>query len=222
LVDEVLAVGDAEFQKKCLGKMNDMAKSGKTVVFVSHDMGAVTTLCEKTIFLKEGNILQIGKTSLVVAKYLNNTSFNESEFFGTLAKKVSINKVKINGLTNGVTINPSEELKIKVFGKVKEKIENIRITLSIYNQDCRIFSIQDTSKPETIKKGEFVSEFIIKENLLRPDDYYIYIGGYQDDSKDWFYGERLSKFKIIPKWSNKNKKINIGIINILSENKRTQ
>src|SRR5439155_21827276 len=56
MVDEVLAVGDAAFQKKCIGKMNEVAKEGRTVLFVSHNMGAVRSLCTKGMFLKEGSV----------------------------------------------------------------------------------------------------------------------------------------------------------------------
>src|SRR6185437_324457 len=74
IVDEVLAVGDAEFQKKCLGKINETKKEGKTVIFVSHNMGAITSLCEKSILLDGGRIKAYGNTSKVVEKYILKTS----------------------------------------------------------------------------------------------------------------------------------------------------
>ena len=72
IIDEVLAVGDAEFQKKCLGKMGEVAKSGRTVLFVSHNMAAVQQLCEKCILLRNGLIQIQDETELVVSKYLNS------------------------------------------------------------------------------------------------------------------------------------------------------
>ena len=71
LVDEVLAVGDAAFQKKCLGKMGDVAKEGRTVLFVSHNMAAVQNLCARTIWLEGGKIIGDGQASQVVTNYLN-------------------------------------------------------------------------------------------------------------------------------------------------------
>lgn len=71
IIDEVLAVGDAEFQKKCLGKMEDVAGQGRTVLFVSHNMGAVEKLCKKGILLNEGEVLFSGGTSESINKYLN-------------------------------------------------------------------------------------------------------------------------------------------------------
>jgi lipopolysaccharide transport system ATP-binding protein len=71
IVDEVLAVGDAEFQKKCLGKMRDVSqKSGRTILFVSHNMQAVNNLCDKAIWLQKGSIMEMGYSDQVVNNYL--------------------------------------------------------------------------------------------------------------------------------------------------------
>jgi len=69
-VDEVLAVGDAEFQKKCLGKMKDVAGHGRTVLFVSHNMWAIRKLCTKGIFIQDGSISVIGEVNDVVESYI--------------------------------------------------------------------------------------------------------------------------------------------------------
>ena len=75
IVDEVLAVGDAEFQKKCLGKMGDVSKGeGRTVLFVSHNMASVKTLCNNGIVLKNGNMLYQGDVDSCVSYYLNESS----------------------------------------------------------------------------------------------------------------------------------------------------
>lgn len=71
IVDEVLAVGDAAFQKKCLGKMNRVSKEGKTVIFVSHNMEAIRQLCPQTIFLEKGQIAKYGQSSSVTDFYLS-------------------------------------------------------------------------------------------------------------------------------------------------------
>lgn len=71
IIDEVLAVGDAEFQKKCLGKMKDVAGQGRTVLFVSHNMTAINSLCSKCIYLKDGTVRAIGETNKIVDEYLS-------------------------------------------------------------------------------------------------------------------------------------------------------
>jgi homopolymeric O-antigen transport system ATP-binding protein len=72
LVDEVLAVGDARFQKKCLNKMQDVGQHGRTILFVSHNMPAITRLCDRVILLDEGRVLQDGASYQVVKTYLNS------------------------------------------------------------------------------------------------------------------------------------------------------
>ena len=83
IVDEVLAVGDAEFQKKCLGKMGDVANEGRTVLFVSHNMVSMRNLCARTILLKDGKILNEGPTDEIIREYLhvyqNPNVFNVNE-----------------------------------------------------------------------------------------------------------------------------------------------
>ncbi len=74
IVDEVLAVGDAEFQKKCLGKMGDVANRGRTVLFVSHNMHAIKALCTKGMVLQEGRILFSGSAAACVSHYMDATS----------------------------------------------------------------------------------------------------------------------------------------------------
>ena len=76
IVDEVLAVGDAEFQKKCLGRMQDVAKGGRTVLFVSHNMGAVEAFCKRGIELHQGRLVLDGKTTDVIAHYRRSTFAN--------------------------------------------------------------------------------------------------------------------------------------------------
>jgi homopolymeric O-antigen transport system ATP-binding protein len=74
VIDEVLAVGDAAFQKKCMGKMGDVASQGRTIIFVSHNMGAINRLCSSTIWLDKGRIVEQGPTRDIVARYLVSNS----------------------------------------------------------------------------------------------------------------------------------------------------
>jgi lipopolysaccharide transport system ATP-binding protein len=78
IVDEVLAVGDAEFQKKCLGKMGEVARGGRTVLFVSHNMGAIQSLCGRAVILQQGRALLIGPTAEVVPQYLATEALSQT------------------------------------------------------------------------------------------------------------------------------------------------
>jgi len=79
LVDEVLAVGDASFQRKCLGKMGDVAEAGRTVLFVSHNLVAIQRLCSRVIWLDEGEIVEDGQSGEVVSNYLKMYSSTQKE-----------------------------------------------------------------------------------------------------------------------------------------------
>jgi lipopolysaccharide transport system ATP-binding protein len=87
IIDEVLAVGDEEFQKKCLGKMRDVGQAGRTVLFVSHNMPAVTRLCSRTILLEEGQILKDGPSRDVISAYLGTET-------GTIGERVWVDPLK--------------------------------------------------------------------------------------------------------------------------------
>ena len=97
LVDEVLAVGDAAFQKKCLGKMDDVSKGGRTVLFVSHNMPAVKSLCSKSLLLKDGNIAHFGFTDHVVGAYLADV-FDSPSLLDTSDREKPFRHIKGTGL----------------------------------------------------------------------------------------------------------------------------
>lgn len=96
IVDEVLAVGDISFQKKCLGKMKDISESGRTVLFVSHNMGAVNNLCNRALFLERGNILYSGPVEQVTRYYLNEGVCDKKVFDGCVLKSAQVRQVNTN------------------------------------------------------------------------------------------------------------------------------
>jgi lipopolysaccharide transport system ATP-binding protein len=81
IVDEVLAVGDAQFQKKCLGKMEDVGKEGRTVLFVSHNMGAIRSLCSTGIYLEKSTVKKIGNIETVINSYYDVNNFHSSFYY---------------------------------------------------------------------------------------------------------------------------------------------
>lgn len=89
VVDEVLAVGDAEFQKKCLGKMSDVASEGRTVLFVSHNMAAVQALCTKAVLLSNGKIIFSESAEKVISHYLSDFRTTSSNYISTKNKEVN-------------------------------------------------------------------------------------------------------------------------------------
>ncbi len=128
VVDEVLAVGDAEFQKKCLGKMGDVASEGRTVLFVSHNMGAIRQLCQRAILLNEGKIIQDGSSENTIDKYFSKAREISGRLIKTHITKchsdVEINEISVNG-SNVDEINLSQDnrkIKIEVEGILREDV----------------------------------------------------------------------------------------------------
>jgi len=98
LVDEVLAVGDAAFQKKCIGRMNEVAHEGRTVLFVSHNMAAVRTLCTRGICLENGSVASAGDIEQVLFRYTQSQMKDNKNTAGTLT---SLHNIRINGQNPG-------------------------------------------------------------------------------------------------------------------------
>jgi lipopolysaccharide transport system ATP-binding protein len=125
VVDEVLAVGDFAFQAKCLGKMQDVSKGGRTVIFVSHNMGAVSSLCETAVWIDNGRLLQSGTADEVVGYYLKNQSalYTESTFATVRQteeikhKSFFVKSVEMLNAKNEPTnaFNYNEELTLNIF-----------------------------------------------------------------------------------------------------------
>ena len=141
VVDEVLTVGDAEFQKKAIGKMNDVAKGeGRTVLFVSHNMGAVKNLCTRSVVLQNGMLVYDGKTDEAVDFYLNSNSLLETglitDHIDKLASYITVDKIEINGTpyTDSTIASNQEFLEVLFEGTTTEPFK-ANIQLKFFNQN---------------------------------------------------------------------------------------
>jgi lipopolysaccharide transport system ATP-binding protein len=135
IVDEVLAVGDAEFQKKCLGRMKDVSvNDGRTVLFVSHNLYAINQLCMSSILLKNGSIMQIGKTQKVLEMY--SSILNENFDFKNPAPSnnciLEIDLLNTNGIKKGEFLF-SEEIRIRYKIKVEDWKAGLTIGFNLYD-----------------------------------------------------------------------------------------
>jgi lipopolysaccharide transport system ATP-binding protein len=136
LVDEVLAVGDAAFQKKCLGKMGDVAKEGRTVLFVSHNMSAVQRLCQNAIFLRDGRMIDYGNVQKIIDLYWGPKSYNTSVSFQPKSSvPIFIKKIEIIdrlGVPIPGRVELSEEICILLTYEVTQKIRGAHPFLNIH------------------------------------------------------------------------------------------
>ena len=184
IVDEVLAVGDAEFQKKCLGKMEEVTKQeGRTILFVSHNMSAIEKLCNRCILLKEGKIEVFGETEFVVKKYLNVMSKN-TEDTPLVDRKRTTQKATLRAKLTGIEIIErskttviSGDLPIKIKLKIEsyaEELEaSIQLIISDESQNLIFINSVMQNKLFSFKKGMNELECDIKALNLYAGDYKI-------------------------------------------------
>lgn len=142
VVDEVLAVGDAQFQKKCMGKMNDVAKTGRTVIFVSHSAAAVQSLCTRGLLLNEGRLVADDHPERVLAEYINS-SMNvepghqnlECHRGRTPGSKAAMQKVSVlaDRAANERIIRMGDDVVVNVAFKVNEPLQDVTFGLEIKN-----------------------------------------------------------------------------------------
>lgn len=129
VIDEVLAVGDAEFQKKCLGKMEDVTKSGRTILFVSHNMSAIESLCPRSILLKNGQLSFAGSSHDVIQYYMNSLDGQSQQEGGVFLFNVNqpnrpVRKIEMltDGLASNITYMGGK-VEIRVHFKSKESLD---------------------------------------------------------------------------------------------------
>ena len=133
IVDEVLAVGDAAFQRKCLGKMGSFAQSGRTVLFVSHNMEAVRSLCQRGVWLKDGRVHDDGKADEIVEAYFNSIS-SENSFscanpdYGLTIQQVVLRNDKGKESSQ---FRPGEDLIVEISYDAQKRIERPIIALGV-------------------------------------------------------------------------------------------
>jgi lipopolysaccharide transport system ATP-binding protein len=177
IVDEVLAVGDAEFQKKCLGKMKDVAGQGRTVLFVSHNMGAVRSLCNKGLLLSNGQVKYYGETDSVIHNYLKNQLAKSKIEFTDKDKDASNELAQINSIEvldgendGSFWISKPMFIKIKFTNKSLNGLININL---FFNSDegINIFATCSDQKKLPIGNLEVVCK--IPSHFLNDNSYYI-------------------------------------------------
>ena len=208
VVDEVLAVGDADFQKKCLGKMGDVSKKeGRTVLFVSHNMAAVRQLCTRGILLRNGELVFSGGTEDTINEHLSFGMNIEETDLSTRTENRTGNHiakfVKFEILSNGKptnSIKTGDNISFKMTLESQEDLSNADISLTIYNKLgnrlTHTNNMVTTGKHFCLKKGEntFVSFF--DSMPLYFGNYYVNIAINDNHINcDWI--EKVATFNVV-------------------------
>ena len=205
VVDEVLAVGDVSFQKKCLGKMRDVAQGGRTILFVSHDMGAVNTLCENAILLHSGSVVMTGSSRAVVARYLEagekfyspvrNTVRDHGEF-----RLIGVRATQCGRVTE--VIDCQQPFAITIEYEVVQVIRNSRLFLMLRNQIGELVIVSsdyDDPTDEALERrtGRFESVVTIPGKLLKTGLLYGTVGADVQDERMIFLETDILRLDIV-------------------------
>jgi len=211
VVDEVLAVGDAEFQRKCLGKMSDVAQAGRTVLFVSHNMSAILRLTERTIVLDQGRIVYNAPTAEAVDFYMSSglsrsgeRLWEQGEIPASAApfKPIALRLRDPQGQVAD-TLRSVEPATIEFEYQLDAPIQGLR--LGIYLNTLRgevVFTSFDTDDPKLFERfstrpaGHYLSRCEIPPNFLNEGQYVIGVNASAYRVKRYFQDERALAFNV--------------------------
>ena len=197
IIDEVLAVGDAEFQKKCLGKMKDVSGHGRTVLFVSHNMPAIRSLCTKALLLKNGILTNSGNTEDIIIDYLAPVKSSDVKkiFQDEVPSALSLYSTGEAKILKAVVLNIAgkpvtslkfrEKFQIKLVLKVNKSIENISIMAGVISRfgEEVLFSCSKDEMYSYVNLNEGTYDIFISQNInLMPNYYSLYFGIYYFNS----------------------------------------
>ena len=197
IADEVLAVGDQQFQAKCLGKMKEVYRQGRTVIFVSHNMHAVRSLCESGILLRDGRIAATGSASDVIEEYARSLEGANVEF-PVEAKDIIVESMDIiqNGRDTNM-IEGSRPFDIVIRFRLPRDMEKLRMGVYVYNAlgDLivrSLFSDWDVSR-ESMIAGAHVARLSFPGKLLANGSFTIAMGARRDGSVDMLAGHPIER-----------------------------
>lgn len=189
LIDEVLAVGDAEFQKKCLGKIDEVSKQGRTILFVSHNMDAIRNLCTRTIFLENGKLITSGDTRTVISDYITKMLGKQIVYTNNMpsstSKKLIIRKAFLDkgNKKNQIIIKNSEAATLNIDIEIITKGKGYNIGFDLYSVEfgCLFCSTLDDDNVKNYGLREWlIGRYSISMdfpiNFLKGGDYFLNIG----------------------------------------------
>lgn len=184
LIDEVLAVGDVAFQKKCLGKMGDVAEKGRTVLFVSHNMGAVARLCKRSILLAKGALVKDGPSDEVISAYLMESagaSCRRVVLDRKVGDPVAIREVAVTspGKADSVALDVLDDISVEIRYDVHQDMKGTNLGCALKRDGVMLFQSwdidDDVATLELRPKGDYLSRMVLPQRLLKPGTYSISI-----------------------------------------------
>jgi lipopolysaccharide transport system ATP-binding protein len=187
-VDEVLAVGDSEFQKKCLGKMQGISKSGRTIVFVSHQMNQIRRLCERVVWIDSGQLRLDGPAETIIGAYeqsfLSASRGNQTETSsGEVVSFSGWEVLEPRGSESNIVSDGSAPVSIRIDVLTREAIAHGKVAVVIY--DSRGFLVSGWSFDDLqLSPGEHYIQLSFPDLPLRPGAYSVYLSIHDDHERN--------------------------------------
>lgn len=181
-IDEVLSVGDTEFQAKSLGKVKDVAESGRTVIFVSHNMNSITQFCTRCLVIKDGKIAYDGDPDSAISYYLSQevNYFGEKKFKNDSKKIMQFSKFSIKNMGKKISsiLDINKPIEVEVEYKLREKITKGLVSLSITSPEgVVLLKTEDIDLDHSLlkerKPGNYKASFVIPPNIINIGNYYL-------------------------------------------------
>ncbi len=213
VVDEVLAVGDAEFQRKCMGKMSDVAQEGRTVLFVSHNMSAIMRLTDESIVLERGTMVYRAPTQQAVEFYMSS-GFSQTSERRWQAEEIDASAFPFRPVALRVidprgnksdTVRSIEALTVEFEYQLDEPIQGLRVGLYLISvRGDLVFTSFDTDSPEEYNRfatrpaGSFISRCQIPADFLNEGQYVLGVNASTFRVKRYFQDEHALSFTVDP------------------------
>lgn len=214
IVDEVLAVGDASFQKKCIGKIDKIGKSGRTVLFVSHNMVTVQDLCDSCLLIENGQLKSSGESSIVISEYMNGNndasdlnstqifSIDEKQLLNCCMEGFKISNIVLSNETSpGLPISSGDKIQLKIYYEAARKFIAPAFVVKFKNYNnfeiFRLSNVPISGHPieKLFEKG--CIELTVDSLPFTKGRYSIDIGFMREFTEWYFNGENIVSFQVL-------------------------
>jgi len=224
LVDEVLAVGDVQFQNKCLGKMEDVAGRGRTVLLVSHNLAAVQRLCSRAIVLERQEVKYVGNVEAAISQFLADGSLAEvTPLIGALSEFIELKNASINSqeLLHGIQIKPRSEISIRLVLNTCHPVKQAKVIVSITKDGRKIINLHDNPEPRDMPLGLHEVCVTLPAFFLSPGQYGVGLLCFSTETQLSTWCSNFGSFVITPEPDQDYDIWNMGMVNLLGRGRRS-
>ena len=227
IADEILAVGDLAFQRKSLGKMEDAARRGRTVLFVSHNLGAIRNLCRSVLLIDNGHLRYQGQVEEGVALYergmaLAAGSLSTSSFRGPLSDRIRLAEIVYRQGDSVVSVvDPLRDIEIELRGSAEKSFQMLDLSIGVFRDGFHLASCHDAPRGTPMRQGAFCSRFRIPAKVMKPGRYSIGVGA-QAGSGDWAWGDDVAMLDVAENWGDESSARDRGSVGLQYSAERIQ